>query len=364
LNKKIYFDESGIFKLRTVESENGFDYNDRFGFFILGGVMYDALDEINFGDLHFSDEYKSSGEMTNFIAAIQSDEVIKKLSFLRENNIDIHFEIYDLFYHSVSKIVDENYIHMSDEYRIRYKDNLWKEFIKNDEYKTLSIFKKFKYPNFDNSQELEKRFKNQIDKFISNEQPGGIISDMNYTNIINSELSKYTNMNLISSQLFGEFWELYKSKINLYNGSCLYFDNQEQVKKKLKNHLKNNENVHFVDSKTTIEIQISDFICGLVRRFFEWINITNIDIILEEIYQLKVKKGFDLFKNLFFDTESKSYKHDGMKYSISLHTEMKMKYLIQCHFSEVIGPSLHRINKNLELFQCINSYSLEDLFLN
>ena len=232
----LYYDESGNVKHLIVKE--GKLNTDSDTVFVLGGVQADdtiSLEELKSAlGKSLEKEMKSTKDLKGpFIEILRKDNFRKILQLIQDKGWHIHFCIVQILYYGFVDIVDS--IDGLKANPFAFKAELYKV-LKKDPNATISIFKKYKYPNV-----ATKDIKNFLSEILTLIE--GVITEDAERFIINpfllvlksciekaKEQKELTFIqNGTTHEWVGDFEQFYKQQILNFPKKALVFDEEKQV---------------------------------------------------------------------------------------------------------------------------------------
>ncbi len=294
INHIFYFDESNNIKKGIIgyDKDNNADLENLY--FVLGGIAIKNT-------LDFNDLLKYVGarqtpvdakfnffafKHNNFLEAINQSRLRKFFEYLLNNNILIHFDVLHYMHFALTDILD-SLIEENDANQLAafmYYKQLQSDMteVLYQDYDVLhSLLIKYEFPNVP---------KNKANNFIRD------ILDLytyNYENYDSDDVENFTKELLRqiikakrdkSNLIFLEDNEPYVISSDVFSNYLSrmieikdkkYFDNEASITKQLgefDDDYENKLDVHFLDSKTSREIQICDVICGFVAKLYNFLS--------------------------------------------------------------------------------------------
>ena len=232
----LYYDESGNVKHLIVKE--GKLNADSDTVFVLGGVQAD--DTISLEELKKSlgksleKEMKSTKDLKgSFIEILHKDNFRKILQLIQDKGWHIHFCVVQVLYYGFVDIVDS--INGLEFAPLEFKAELYKV-LKKDPNATVSIFKKYKYPNI-----ATKNIKNFLSEILTLIED--VIAEDAKRLVVNPFLlvlksciekaKKQKELTFIQDETahewVGEFEQFYKQQILIFPKKTLVFDEEKQV---------------------------------------------------------------------------------------------------------------------------------------
>lgn len=289
-NYTFYYDESNnirSFNLQEKNHEFNADYDRDF---ILGGVAYKESLPLNvkinvetakelFGlqknvvELKYKGQFKAS----DFLAVINKASTQKYLEWLDSSGLLIHFIRVNNLYFSLVDILDSiTNPKEIEEYGFNYfkLKNVLFQTLKPHVVKLQKIFWEYKYPDIEGKR--ISNFLNAIVNFfprrceMSNEQKF-IAGCMERASKDGKLVFLENNNPHVLQENFAVF---YMNRVLTYPNSEHYFDEEDEVMKHVEaiSFMKDHKNMHFLNSKCEIMIQLSDVFVGIMGSFATYIN--------------------------------------------------------------------------------------------
>ena len=280
----LYYDESGNVKRLRVKDGKLNAESDTV--FVLGGVQAD--DTISLEDLKTAlgkstkNELKSTKDLKgSFIDILHKDVFRNMLQLIRDKGWHIHFSIVQILYYGFVDIVDS--IDGLKNNPFAFKAELYKV-LKKDPNATISIFKKYKYPNVATK---------NIDAFLSEliTLIGDAITEDEKKNIDNQfliALKSYIEYAKGQEELpfiqdetthewVGDFVQFYRQQILNFPKKTLVFDEEKQVMNQIaKENItidgKALNNYSFKESGADAMIQVSDYVASILRKYMMFLD--------------------------------------------------------------------------------------------
>lgn len=276
----LYYDETDNYKHLIVK--NGKLNAPEDIVFVLGGIQANnriKLDELKTTYGKTSDsELKANKDLKGtFVEVLKKDNFRKTLQLLLDKRWHIHFFAVQVLYFAFVDIVDS--IDGLEDDPLEYKAVLYNVLKKNTQ-ATISLFKKYKYPNVAT---------NKIKEFLSE-----LVTMVNSATHddkkecllrLRDKMEKasmtQTNLEFIqneeSHKWVGEFAQFYRQEIWKFPNKTLIFDEEKQVSNYLKNQNLEYKglpmsNFCFKDSSSDAMIQISDYIVCILRKYLVFLD--------------------------------------------------------------------------------------------
>ena len=308
---------------------------------MLGGVQ--AEDAITIDELKIAlkknpdNELKSTKDLKgSFIEILRKDNLRKILHLIHDKEWHIHFIIVQVLYYGFVDIVDSISGLEADPFT--FKAELYKVLKKYPD-KTISIFKKYKYPNVSNKD--KKNFLAElltlIDGVINEDTKKGIFNPLlcilrNCVDKAKEQKELTFIQNETTHEWVGDFVQFYRQEILLFHNKTLIFDEEKQVMKALASkeiEINNRKasNYCFKESTFAPMIQVCDYVVCLLRKYLMFLDRleteVNADILRFDEIQMS---NFKLLNSVLAD--SLNYNPLFVHFIASQHTIAKYhKYL-------------------------------------
>ena len=280
----LYYDESGNIKHLIVKE--GKLNADSDTVFVLGGVQ--ANDIISLEELKtalgksLEKEMKSTKDLKgSFVEILRKDTFRSILQLIQDKGWHIHFSIVQILYYGFVDIIDS--IDGLEVDPFVFKAELYKV-LKKDPNTTVSIFKKYQYPNV-----AKKDIKNFLSEIIT--LIDGVVTEDAERLIINPFLLRLKNciekakgqkeltfiQNETSHEWVGGFKQFYKQQILSFPKKKLVFDEEKQVMNQIaeENIIINGkapDNYSFKESGSNAMIQVCDYIVCILRKYMIFLD--------------------------------------------------------------------------------------------
>lgn len=288
---QFYFDETnniGNFQLKTDKPSLVNDERALTSDFVLGGICFQSTPETDslMQELHLKTntpelksnslfKSKSKNPAEAFLDDIGQRRVTALIDWLmRHDEVYIHFALENNLFYAIIDIVDS--LQGSDsfgwEYNLLLKDALYRMCKQNIKL-LLPVLVKHKYPNIRRG--FTVRFcKDMLRAIESASAPNDLycscILKMLWTHTESSDLGLLHDNDPL--MLSGVYWIQYEQRCSDFLHSRLTFDRCNTVQNEFRKHSNCLSNYIFVDSKSSIYIQISDCVVALYARLFRFID--------------------------------------------------------------------------------------------
>ena len=276
----LYYDESGNIKHLIVKE--GKLNADSDTVFVLGGVQ--AEDTISLEELKtalgksLEKEMKSTKDLKgSFIEILRKDNFRKILQLIQDKGWHIHFSIVQILYYGFVDIVD-SIDGLDVDLLFAFKAELYKV-LKKDPNTTVSIFKKYKYPNVATKDinNFLSEILTLIESVITEDAKRFIINP--FLLVLKSCIEKAKEQkeltfiqNETTHEWVGEFEQFYKQQILNFPKKTLVFDEEKQVMNQIaeENIIINGKtlnNYSFKESESDAMIQVCDYVVSILRKY-------------------------------------------------------------------------------------------------
>ena len=280
----LYYDESGNVKHLIVKE--GKLNADSDTVFVLGGVQADdtiSLEELKTAlGKRLEKEMKSTKDLRgSFVKILHKDNFRKILRIIQDKGWHIHFCIVQVLYYGFVDIIDS--ICGLESNPFAFKAELY-EVLKRNPNTTISIFKKYKYPNI--GAEYIKDFLSEliilIDGVIAEDEKKGCFNSLLF--FLKSCLEKakeQTELVFIQDETTHEwvknFVQFYRQQILSFPKKTLVFDEEKQVMKKFEKENiiidgKALDNYTFKKSDSDAMIQVCDYVVSILRKYMIFLD--------------------------------------------------------------------------------------------
>ena len=275
----LYYDESGNVKHLIVKGENLNADSDTV--FVLGGVQADdaiSLEELKTAlGKSLEKEMKSTKDLKgSFIEILRKDNCRKILQLIQDKGWHIHFIIVQILYYGFVDIIDS--IDGLVENPFEFKAELYKV-LKKDPNATVSIFKKYKYPNV--ATKDIKNFLSEIitliDGVITENASPSLLVLKSYMDRAKEQKELTFIQNETSHEWVGEFEQFYKQQILNFPKKTLVFDEEKQVMSQIAEEDiiidgKAPDNYCFKESGSNAMIQVCDYVVSILRKYIIFLD--------------------------------------------------------------------------------------------
>jgi len=221
----------------------------------------------------------------SFEELFKSKKIGILFSWLLDNNFYIHYFNLNVFYWSIVDIVD-SIIEKLDIINKRFyipfhmsvKSDLYKVII-SDEATFVTALRNFEYPNI--KHERVNEFSKFLIEFV---KINSVVLRDDRKYILNKFIesaSKVDELFFIMGEkdhiLIDDFFTFYLRSVYIFKNSIHIFDNEPQIESIFEQYdfMDKGEiinNYSFVDSKSKVEVQVSDVIAGIFGKYFTFIS--------------------------------------------------------------------------------------------
>lgn len=294
INHIFFFDESNNIKKGIIgyDKDNNADLENLY--FVLGGIAIENT-------LDFNDLLKYVGarqtpvdakfnffafKHNDFLESINQSRLRKFFEYLLKNKILIHFDVLHYMYFALTDILD-SLIEENDANQFAalmfYKQiqSDMTEVLYQDYDELHSLLVKYEFPNVPQNK-ANSFIRDVLDLYTYNYEKYDPDDIENFTKELLRQIikAKKDKSNLIFLEgnepyvISSDVFSNYISRMMEINDKK-YFDNEASITKQLNEFDADYENkldVHFLDSKTSREIQICDVICGFVARLYNFLS--------------------------------------------------------------------------------------------
>lgn len=283
-DETLYYDESGNVK-HLIVKEGKLNANSD-TVFVLGGVQAD--DTISLEELKSAlgksteKEIKSTKALKgSFIEILRKDNFRRILQLIQSKGWHIHFCIVQILYYGFVDIVDS--IDRLDANPFVLKAELYKV-LKKDPNVTISIFKKYKYPNI--ATKDIKNFLSEliilIDGVIAEDAKKGLLNPLLF--FLKSCLEKAKEQKELifiqdekTHEWVGNFVQFYRQQILSFPKKTLVFDEEKQVMNQITEEDiiidgKASDNYSFKESGSDAMMQVCDYVVSILRKYMIFLD--------------------------------------------------------------------------------------------
>ncbi len=280
----LYYDESGNDKHLVIK---GNKLNTNYdAVFILGGIQ--SEDSLSINELKDSLEIERTKELKakndlkgSFFDILKKTKVTNVLSLIEKNGWHIHFNAVQILYYGFVDIIDS--IEGLDSEPYEFKAVLY-DILKTKPDATVALFKKYKYPNIKDTEikDFIKSLLYFVDQSIDVDAtyflvcPHKLVLKRCLENAHNQK-----NLTFIQDETPHEwvkdYLQFYRQEIITFRHKTLIFDEEKQVQARLSSeNLKYAGNAlchySFCESSSNAMIQLSDYIVGILRKYFIFLD--------------------------------------------------------------------------------------------
>jgi hypothetical protein len=339
----LYYDESGNDKhLIVKDGKLNAPYD---AVFVLGGI--NAEDDISSDELkdylgiNRDKELKAKNDFKGtFTDVLRKKRVGNVLKLIDEKNWHIHFNAIQILYYGFVDIVDS--INGLEHDNYEYKALLY-NILKSNPEATVEHFKRYKYPNIKDA-DISAFLDGLID-FIDDSMNVEVEKSFVHLHklMLKMCLENAKNqkaLDFIQNEKPHEwvkaYFLFYRQEIVTFMHKTLIFDEEEQVQAELKDGLSYNgaqlNHYSFCDSETNVMIQLSDYVVGLLRKYFIFLDRTQSEVeanlnAFNETQMSNYKKLNKILKKsieynpLFINTTMSIYCRNKMLKYMSIYNE-------------------------------------------
>lgn len=280
----LYYDETENVKWVRIQ-ENGELNIKTDACFVLGGIQAeDALSDIEIHKTLFKkSELKAVRDLKgDFIAIMQKEVVGRFLQMVYSHRWCFHFFMVQPIYYSFVDIVDS--LFDNEALTLEYKSILY-HIIKSDFDSSITILKKYKYPNIKDKEIIS--FLDELTILVENylllhEQDvyeEDVINDLLFSiNKVKNGNKKLIFLSDEESKIWVKsFSWFYRKEIASFPAKKLIFDQEGQVENQLRkdpvviNGTKLS-NYSFVKSSEAPMIQLSDYVVAILKKYFVFLD--------------------------------------------------------------------------------------------
>lgn len=280
----LYYDESGNVKHLIIKE--GKLNADSDTVFVLGGVQADdtiSLEELKTALGKSSEkEMKSTKDLKgSFIEILRKDNFRKILQLIQDKGWHIHFCVVQVLYYGFVDIVDS--IDGLELNPFAFKAELYKV-LKKDSNTTISIFKKYKYPNVvaKDIKEFLSELITLIDGVIIEDAKRDLLNPFLF--LLKSSIEKAKEQkeltfiqNETTHEWVGDFGQFYKQQILSFPKKNLVFDEEKQVMSMIAEEDiiidgKSPDNYCFKESGSDPMIQVCDYVVSILRKYMMFLD--------------------------------------------------------------------------------------------
>jgi len=341
-----YYDETNNIKKFYVR-ENDFNYTFTANF-VLGGLLHlgqapnvqpliesfklqKTANEVKF-------KHIANGD---FLDCLKSEKLKLFLQFVNDSNLYVHYSSLNILYWSIVDIVDSAIITSESAQQLGPQ---FGNHLKNDLYKlsrleidsVIQLFYKFEYPNIKKESVLPfiEELTSLFDGYIETAEYHFGLESLRQ---ILKEAKKKGSLPFIMDEedyiLLNDLSQFYLRPIYLFKNSTHIFDNEDSISETLNDYriLDNNEeikNYTFVDSQTSLLIQLSDVFVGIMGKLTNYLNTSSrqkIDTELSSLSEIQ-KINIGLLSNVIDKSHNTNI---GFIYNTDSYEEMSKMDIIR-----------------------------------
>ena len=332
----LYYDESGNDKhliIRGGRLNTNYD-----AVFILGGIQ--SEDSLSIEELKDSlgiertKELKAKNDLKgSFFDILKKTKVTNALKLIEKNGWHIHFNAVQVLYYAFVDIIDS--IEGIDTNPYEFKAVLY-DVLKTTPDATVAHFKKYKYPNIKDTEikDFIKGLLYFVDQSINADTtsfwvcPHKLFLKKCLENARNQK-----NLTFIQGEppheWVKDYLQFYRYEIVTFRHKTLLFDEEKQVQARLSSEnltYEGNALCHyfFCDSSINAMIQLSDYIVGILRKYFVFLDRIQpkVDADIDSFDKVQMK-NFRLLNKML--TNSHLYNPLFIHTVMSIHCRKKME---------------------------------------
>lgn len=318
INWKFYYDETNNFKKLHIKDREDFNVNIENNF-VLGGLCCDSSVEIDEA-LIFSGIVlqKTAHEVKlthiangDFSDMLKSRKLTRFLKNILSMPLYLHYQSLNPLYYSLVDIIDSSPNMKDTDYNRMLKATLY-DVMKRNFDKTKEIIKTYGYPNI-NKDDVRKFIRDLINLTESEMVKSSFILEMHRLKFLLDFLRDAEDCDelvFLSDEdeyiMIKRLNELYSQNAIIFINSEHIFDNESDVqdsfaKVKMIYDGKDICNYSFVDSKSSLLVQASDVVVGVIGKLFSFIRLTDIslfDDVIREMNEIQIE-NLDLLLALY-----------------------------------------------------------------
>ncbi len=315
---KFYYDETNNFKKLHIKNRDDFNANIESNF-VLGGLCHDRSDKID-ETLIFSNIklQKTTNEVKlahiangDFLDMLKSSKLTCFLENLRAMPLYLHYQSLNPLYYSLVDIIDSNHNNKFLKSNRVLKATIY-DVLKRNLSKTKEIFKSYGYPNIGKN-DVRDFIYDLIDltegelkesSFIEEKIRLGLLLEFLRDTEDGDELIFLSDED--EYIMIKRLNELYSHNTVMFINSEHIFDNESDVQNSFSEvnmvyKGKDICNYSFVDSKSSVLVQASDVIIGVIGKLFSFIRRIDISLlgdVISNMNELQIK-NLDLLLTLY-----------------------------------------------------------------
>lgn len=335
----LYYDESGNDKHLIIKGEKLNTNYD--ALFILGGVQSEdslSIDELKDSlGIERTKELKAKNDLKgSFFDILKKTKVTNVLKLIEKNGWHIHFNAVQVLYYGFVDIIDSIEGLDSDPYE--FKAVLY-DILKTTPDATVAHFKKYKYPNIKNTEikDFLTGLLYFVDQSINADATNFLVCP--HKVFLKQCLENACNQKRLSfiqdetpHEWVKDYLQFYRQAIITFRHKTLLFDEEKQVQARLSSeNLKYEGNVlchySFCDSSINAMIQLSDYIVGILRKYFMFLDRlqSKVDADIDSFDKVQMK-NFELLNKIL--KRSLLYNPLFINTIMSIHCRRKMELYI------------------------------------
>lgn len=315
---KFYYDETNNFKKLHIKNRDDFNANIEDNF-VLGGLCHDRSVEIDeallFSNIKLQ---KTANEVKlthiangDFLDILKSSKLTCFLENLRAMPLYLHYQSLNPLYYSLVDIIDSNHNEKHFEFNRVLKATIY-DVLKSNLNKTKEIIKKYSYPDIDKN-DARDFIHDLIDLTEGELKKSSFLGEEIRLRLLLEFLRDTEDVDelvFLSDEdeyiMIKRLNELYSQNTVMFINSEHIFDNESDVQNsfaEVKMVYKGKDicNYSFVDSKSSVLVQASDVIIGIIGKLFSFIksiDVLSLDDVISSMNDIQTK-NLDLLLALY-----------------------------------------------------------------
>lgn len=336
----LYYDESGNCKWLKV-TEKG-KLNSEELFFVLGGVQSEspismselkaAMKKEEGKELKAKDDLKGS-----FVDLLRKEHMRNILTLIDTHDWHIHFQAVAILYFGFVDIVDS--IEGLSINPIEFKALLY-EVLKKDINRTVVHFRKHKYPDVPTAkmnsfidgiiEMIDARIKELVSQLLMN--PMLLYMKTAFEKAKSQKVFPFIQ-DETSDKWVHEFVQFFRDEIIRFPSKTLIFDEEKQVQAIVvkEEYVINGQkltNYTFRNSNSDAMIQVSDYVVGILRKYFIFLDRTESEISKDiKVFTTEQMSSFKLLNKVL----ANSINYNPIFVNITSNNHTRLKYLKCLH---------------------------------